>query len=299
MQPSTGGHQVRQYNVPAVEKAIAILDALAEAGRSLSTTEIHSLLDLPKATTFMILNVLERHDVVKKDRDGRYVIGLKLYQWGTSYIAEMDIAKTAHPYLVELSRQTGLTSHLGTLQEHSMMFVDKVEPESFIRFSTFPGMRQDIHVSSLGKAIAAHLPDEEQHGITENGSLAAYTPHSLTDSDSLKREFERIRLNGYAIEDEEGELGVRCVGAPVFGRDGQVVAAVSVTGVVSQIDRARFGTLGSQVRGIADMISSQLGFIQPAEGPTPCGESRPARSGDGEGHVDARVSATRAPAAGD
>lgn len=252
---------MRQYNVPAVEKTIAILEVLAETNEALSATELHSLLGIPKATTFMILNVLERYDVVKKSTDGRFTIGSKLYHWGTTYVEKLDITKVAHPYVGALAERTGLTAHLGILHDRTMMFIDKVEPESFIRFSTFPGMRSDIHVSSLGKAIAAYLPNDELTDIVGNHHLAIYTPHSIADVVQLREELGRIRQDGYAVEDEEGELGVRCIGAPVFDRDARVVAAVSVTGVISQIPQSEFPILGERVKRIADEISNQLGFI--------------------------------------
>jgi DNA-binding IclR family transcriptional regulator len=243
-----------------VEKAITILDHLAAQSDAATATEIHSVLRLPKATTFMILNVLERHGMVKKSRDGRYTIGLKLYQLGTTYIAKLDIVQVARPHLVTLVRKTALTAHLGAAHEGSMMFIDKVEPDSFIRFSTFPGMRSELHVSSLGKAIAAHLPDDERGALVGHVRLPVHTPRTLSTVEALVQELAGIRRRGYAVEDEEGELGVRCVGAPIFNRENRVVAAVSVTGIVGQIPTATYKTLGARVRIAADAISRELGF---------------------------------------
>lgn len=250
----------RQYSVPALEKAMAILEFLGSATGTHTATEIHSTLGLPKATVFMILNVLERHQMVKRSADNRYTIGLKVYELGTRYLARLDIVETARPHLDALVTQTRLTGHLGVLQGASLIYADKVESTGLIRFSTFAGMRADIHTSSLGKAIAAFLPEIAFEHLLSQMELGTYTPHTITDRDALRTECARIRGQGYAVENEEGELGVRCVGAPIFDDSGGVVAAISVTGVLSQIPLDRIEQLSIEVRAAADQVSRELGY---------------------------------------
>jgi DNA-binding IclR family transcriptional regulator len=250
---------VRQYNVPALDKAVAILELLARSETELTATEIHQELGIPKATAFMVLTVLERHQMVKKSDQHRYTIGIKLYELGITYVSKLDVVKVAQPFLEQLLSRTNLTAHLGAIFDHRVIFIDKIEPKSFIRFSTFPGMRSDIHMSSLGKAIAAHLTQPELDEIVTTIGLGTYTVNTITDRVAFEEELERIRQRGYAIENEEGELGIRCVGAPIFDNAGRVIAAVSVTGLVSQIREEDFPTLGQVVRESAESISSALG----------------------------------------
>ena len=250
----------RQYSVPALEKAMAILEFLGSAASTHTATEIHSTLGLPKATTFMILNVLERYQMVKRSADNRYTIGLKVYELGTRYLASLDIVETAHPHLEALVKQTQLTGHLGVLQGSSLIYADKVESTGMIRFSTFAGMRSDIHTSSLGKAIAAWLPETEFETLLSQMDLGIYTPNTITDRDALLAELDCIRRQGYAVENEEGELGVRCVGAPIRDGSGTVVSAISVTGVLSQIPLERIELLSMDVRAAADSVSRELGY---------------------------------------
>lgn len=255
------GVNVRQYNVPALDKAIAILDLLARSEDELTATEIHLAVGVPKATAFMILTVLERHQIVTKSESNRYTIGVRLYELGVSYVSKLDVVRTARPFLAQLLKRTNLTAHLGSVYNGRMIFLDRIEPQSFVRFTTSPGTRGDIHMSSLGKAIAAHLdPGELGQAIAQVG-LGAYTPNTITDPDAFAAELERIRAQGYAIEDEEGELGVRCVGAPIFDRHGAVVAAVSVTGLVVHIPEERFASLGEIVRETAEGISAAMGYV--------------------------------------
>lgn len=250
---------MRQYNVPALDKAIAILDLLAKSDEELTVTEIHQELGIPKATAFMLLNVLERHQMVTKSSQHRYTIGIKLYELGSTYVSKLDIVRIARPFLEQLLERTNLTVHLGAIYDHRVIFIDKIEPKSFVRFSTFPGMRSDIHTSSLGKAMAAHLTEPELDAIVAKIGLGAYTVHTITDRAAFDAELERIRQCGYAVENEEGELGIRCIGAPVFDNSGRVVAAVSVTGLVSQIPEEAFPTLGRTVRETAELVSAALG----------------------------------------
>ena len=255
-----GARPLRTYHVPALEKAIRILDLVAQSGRELAATEIATTLQIPRATTFIILTVLERYELLKKTDQGRYVIGVKLYKLGLSYIPELDIVKLARPHLERLMAETGFTSHLGILDDGRTLFVDKVEPNAFVRFSTFPGMRSDIHMSSLGKAIAAHLPPEQVTAIVTRVGLGAYTPKTITDTDRFAEELAHIRATGYAIEDEEGELNVRCVGAPIFGADGAVVAAISITALLSQLPESSFAATAAAVCAAACRVSKALGY---------------------------------------
>lgn len=250
----------RQYSVPALEKAMAILELLGRATGTHTATEIHTTLGLPKATTFMILNVLERYQMVKRSADNRYTIGLKVYELGTRYLSRLDIVETARPHLELLVKQTQLTGHLGVLQGTSLIYADKEESTGMIRFSTFAGLRSDIHTSSLGKAIAAWLPEVELETLVSQMDLGRYTPNTIIDKAEFVAELARIRAEGYAVENEEGELGVRCVGAPIRDGRGGVVAAISVTGVLSQIPLDRIESLSVDVRGAADGVSRELGY---------------------------------------
>lgn len=255
----------KQYSVPALEKAMAILDLLGGTTGTHTATEIHTTLGLPKASTFMILNVLERHQMVKRTAGNRYTIGLRAYELGTRYLAGLDIVEVARPHLEELVGRTRLTAHLGVLQGEHLIYADKAESSGMIRFSTFTGMRADIHTSSLGKAIAAHMPESDLRALLAGTELGAYTPNTITSLPDLMAELERIRSQGYAVENEEGELGVRCVGAPIRDDTGSVVAAISVTGVLSQIPLERIEPLGIEVIAAANGVSRELGFRDEAD----------------------------------
>lgn len=252
---------MKKYRVPALEKAIAILELIAESEERYTITEIHKQLDISKATVFTTLNVLEEHDIVKKDEQGKYGIGVKLYQLGMSYMSNIDMIDTARPFMDDLMQSTGMTVHLGVLDQNEVLYVDKVEPDSFIKFSTFPGMRSDVHINSLGKAICAYLSEAELEQLMTAQGLSRYTPNTITDPQAFKTSLQHIRQSGYAIENEEGEIGVCCIGAPIFDYNGErAIAAVSVAGHSSKLLPELFATIGETVKGTARAISKELGF---------------------------------------
>lgn len=254
---------MKKYSVPALEKAIAILELIATADKEYSITDIHKELDISKSTVFTTLNVLEAYDFVKKTDKGIYEIGFKLYQLGMMYISKIDIIKVARPHLEKLMRETGFTVHMGILDDGEILFVDKVEPDTFIKFSTFPGMRSAIHINGLGKAISAFLEDRKLEQIIASKGLGKYTPHTITDPLQFKESLKAVRENGYSIEDEEGEMGVRCIGAPLFNKDGKhVEAAISVTGITSELTYESFSKIGEVVASTARAISQELGLTE-------------------------------------
>lgn len=248
-----------RYRVPAVEKALAILDLLARNERALGISELHQALDIPKATVFMILNTLEAHQVVRKTESGHYTIGARLYELGNAFLTKLDMAKVAHPHAEALGARTGFTTHVAILDNDQVLFVDKVEPSSFVRFSTYPGLRQDIHICSLGKAIAAHLPEPELDGILRRRRMRACTPYTITTAREFKRNLQTVRDRGFAVEDQEGELNVRCVGAPIFDAAGGAAGAISVTGLATQLGPESDDEIGAIVRDTARRISLELG----------------------------------------
>jgi DNA-binding IclR family transcriptional regulator len=248
-----------RYRVPAVEKAITILAALARHKQGLGITELHTTLRLPKASVFMILMTLEQHRLIQKTGTGRYVVGVRLFELGSSFLEHLDIVEIARPHLVHLMGSTGLTTHLAILDDGEVLIVSKHEPNSFIRFSTFPGSRNPIHTSSLGKAMAAYLPEIEVERMLERQGMARYTPNTITSLDGFKQTLELVRQNGYSLEEEEEELNIGCIGAPIVGSEGSIAGAISITGLMSQLPASLIPTLAQEVRMCAANISIELG----------------------------------------
>lgn len=253
---------MRNYRVPSVEKAFAMLDQIGRAPQGMSLAEITEITGFPKTTVFMLATALERIAVLRQV-DGRYFLGGHLATLGGQALQRLDLRSVADPVMHRLCDQTGFTVHLGILEQCHVIFVGKVEHEGFIRFSTYVGLAQPFHVSSLGKAIAAFLPEDRLRALI-TCPLTRRTRYTITEPEAFLKAMEVVRRQGYAVEDEEDEEEVRCIGAPIFDHDGQVVGAVSITAVRTSLPVEGFSHTAQLVMQAAAEISRQLGALKQA-----------------------------------
>jgi IclR family acetate operon transcriptional repressor len=162
----------------------------------------------------------------------------------------------------DLQTESAETVNLGVPAPDAVIYIDVVERPHGLRMSTEVGRREPYHATALGKAIAAHWPEFETQleALLAHGPLAKKTPRTIVDPLTLRRELEATRARGYAIDDEESESGVRCVGAPVFDHRGAVIAAISLAGPASRLPASRIAALGPKVVAAARRISAGMGF---------------------------------------
>lgn len=248
-----------RQNMSMVRRAFRILDEISRAPSGLALVEIVAGTGFAKSTTFLTLAELHAVGAVRHEHD-RYFLGPHLATLGGQAIHRLDLRTIALPHMQRLVEATRFSSHLGIIDQCNVIFIGKVESENFIRFSTYIGMAQPFHLSSLGKAIAAFLPPEELDELLAH-PLVQRTPFTITDPKELRSRLEMVRQQGYAFEDEEDAEGVRCIGAPIFDAEGQVIAAVSVTAVRSSLPVEWFAKVGSLVVETAHAISHDLGHV--------------------------------------
>ncbi len=247
---------------PAVSRALTVLDLLARSRRGLSVSELSRMLELPKSSTHHILAALRGGGCVIRDHDHRYRFGFRLLSLARMALQNSLLREVARPILVSLVRATGLTVHMGVLDSAQAVIIEKVNSPGPVQVGTWVGRTLDIHSTSLGKALVAFLTDQEfdrevgAKGFIQHNQKTIYTRHRL------KREFLQIGELGYTVDDEEDEVGMRCVGAPIFDNAGRAVAAVSVAGTTIQIPTEKIAYLGQTVRQFAAGISSSLAARQ-------------------------------------
>ncbi len=161
-----------------------------------------------------------------------------------------------------LMQRTGLTVHLCVLDGDQAVCIEKVDPPGLIRIGTWVGMRSHTHSSGAGKALIAFLAqDELQRHIAAN-RLMRHNQNTIASINELKRELAFTREVGYTVDDEENQIGVRCVGAPIFGENQQVLASISVAGTTGQVPIDRIRALASMVKQTAGAISARLGHVK-------------------------------------
>lgn len=252
-----------RYRVRSVERALDVLEALAEAdAHGLRLAELARRLDTSKSTVLAALRTLTARGFVAELGEGRsrrYRLGLTLARLGDQVLGQIDLLEVALPSLRAMTEETGWTSRLGVLDEAFAVILGRVDGPGIIRFQSNLARRELPHCSAIGKALLSHLPEERVRAIVARTGLPSRTATTITDVDHLLRELAGVRTKEFAVDDEEDSEGVCCVGASVFDHRHACVAAISVTGLKQMLPVGGIDGMGEVVRRYAAQISASLG----------------------------------------
>ncbi|MCB0162738.1 MAG: IclR family transcriptional regulator [Anaerolineae bacterium] len=252
----------RKYIVPAVERAILILQLLDQAPEGLTISQITQEMSIAKSTVFTILTTLNLYGLVEREEEsGRYQLGMGLFTLGSSVIERLDVRSRAYPLLKSLAQQTRLTTHLGILDEGEVVYIEKIEGQGPIKISSAIGRRMGVHCTALGKAILAHVPEEKFLTLFTDYTLLQRTPNTITSVQLLQVDLTKTKERGYSFDDEENELGIRCLGAPIFNHRGEVIHAVSISGPRDRVSLDTIEPLAEKLKQAAQEISQAIGFV--------------------------------------
>ena len=251
--------------VQTIERTALILEILGQASDGMSLGGLSEKVELPKGTTHRLLASLAYFGFIRQDRVSKhYHLGFKLVELGNQLLSHIDLRKEAHPYLVELSDEVQEIVHLVVLDQDKALYIDKVDFYSRrggLQMVSRLGAKISLHCSAVGKAMLAFMDKSDAERIIQNIHFNRLTDNTITDPHELKKHLEKIRAEGYAIDNEENEKGVRCVGAPIFNETGEVVAAMSVSGPTTRMTFRKIDSiLKSRVTETAMRISRKLGF---------------------------------------
>ncbi len=241
----------------AVDRALTILEELATADQPMTLTKVAHQAGIPIATCAAMLKTLEHRGYAAREIVGRshfWRATTKLSGLAAAIMRKTDLAEIAQPYLRRLVEQEGFAAHIGVLQGPSVVYAAKAAARGMVQFNTYRGKTAPFHLTALGRAIAAHLPDAELEPLLVD--LKSGTgPHAQPlDSTAMRRLLAATRSQGYAIEDEEEDLGIGCLAAPLFGARGEVLASIGVTGIA---DHFR----GRKVRTVRELVCEQARLL--------------------------------------
>lgn len=245
-------------SVPALDNALRVLELLANSKTGLSLSELTRRLEIPKSSTHCLLVTLERRGYLHRNDRNRYLFGLKLFSLANTALRGLELRETAAPFLRALAARTGLTVHLAMLEQHEAVLVEKVEPAGVFKLATWLGKRMDVHCTALGKALIAYLPEEELEAMVAERGLPRHNENTICSLRRLRENLARARSQGYVIDDEEDEIGTRCIGVPVFGPGGVVKASISVSGTTSEITNDNLTFVAERLVETAAAISGVL-----------------------------------------
>jgi DNA-binding IclR family transcriptional regulator len=249
-----------RYTVDAAAKALELLNAFSFRERRLSLSDLCARTGIPRATTFRLLSTLEQSGFVAKV-GVEYQLGIRCFVLGHVAAADLDLREKAHPHLVALRDVTRETTHVAILHNWQVVYLERVpspQPVGFMRSRA--GASSPAYCTALGKAILAFRPEEEVTAWAANERFVAHTRTTITSAKRLVKELRLTRERGFAVDEQEGEVGVRCVAAPIRNHRGDVVAAVSVAGPDTRMPANFTGsTMAAQVCATARAISLALG----------------------------------------
>jgi IclR family acetate operon transcriptional repressor len=248
-----------KYAVPAVEQMLDIVEHLAQNHRGYGITELARALGISTNGVFRILKCLAERGYAEADPAGGYRLGTKFFTLGMQLQARFDLRRRARPHLERLCEDSGETVQLYGLQDDHALVLDCVTPAVSSFIQVLPGSRMEIHASAFSKAVLAFLPEDEARRRLPR-KLAALTPHTVTDREKLFEELVRIRASGLAYDREGYMLGIFCIGAPVFNVNGEPVAGLGVTGLVSVSHPEKQAELEQAILACAESISRDIGY---------------------------------------
>jgi DNA-binding IclR family transcriptional regulator len=246
------------YTVAAVARALDVLCAFERPPHEFGPSELARQLGMTKNHVFRVLKTLEAHGFVRRAED-RYCVGMRALQIGQLALKQIDLVRVGRPIVQTLHERTGETVHLAVLDNLEAVCVDRIESVHPVRLSAEVGRRFPMHAGACPKVLLAFLPEPDREVVLERG-LPAFTRYTVTDRDELEHELEEIRRDGYAVADQDLDIGAAAVAAPIRDYTGQVVGAISVAGPLSRVKTTLRTELRRQVVAAADQISVGLGF---------------------------------------
>ena len=224
----------------SVDKSMRLIEILLEARRSLTLKEIAEKSGCPKSTVYGLLFTMLQHDVIRQDPDGRYGLGIRLYECGAAVSESWDISARIHPSLEKLAQQTGAGAFATYFDGRNVISFDRCIGSGGLQVIPEVGMRMSLHATAQGKLFLSMLPRSKVLSVLREDGMTQFTPHTITDPESLLSELDSIRVQGYAIEHGEFRRGLMGAAAPIREHDGKIKYALGIVGLFRSVASADF-----------------------------------------------------------
>lgn len=251
-----------EYIIQAVSHALDLLEQFHDEVDELGVTELSKRLKLHKNNVFRLLATLESRGYIEQNRvTENYRLGLKTLELGQTFIKQMGLLRQSRPVLEDLVKECNETAYVAILKDFYIIYLDVVETDLTVRVVPRVGSRLPAYCTAAGKVQIAYMTDEELENYLPTKELKRYTPSTITDREELKKHLRDIVETGYAIDNEELDIGVRCVGAPIRDYTRRIIGAVSLSGPTMRFTDERLEKeLIPLVQRASEEISSKLGF---------------------------------------
>lgn len=247
--------------VQTLERSLDILEVLAHTEEPLGVTEIGNRISLHKSTVHRILQTLCYRGYVEKEKDNeRYKLGIKIVELGIRFFNDLEIRKVAGPVLEDLAKQLDEVVHLVLHDDGEVVYIDKRESSHVVSMRSKVGRRAPMHCTAVGKALLSTMSDEEVLHILDSKGMPRYTPNTITEAEALMTDLNGIRESKISVEREENEIGIICLGTPVFDYSGRAIGAISVSGPAARMREKGIERIGEELKRSGEIISANMGF---------------------------------------
>jgi IclR family acetate operon transcriptional repressor len=253
----------RAGGVQSLERALTLMSALAREDRA-TLSELALRTGMPPSSAHRLLSTLAQSRYVAFDEaTNEWSVGVEAFRTGSAFLRRMRVVDAAREVMRQLVDQTGETANVGVPDGGEVVFVSQIETSHPIRAFFGPGARSPMHASGIGKALLAAMPRAEAERRLQKTGLPEFTPKTLAAPRALFEDLERIRERGWALDDEERNLGMRCVAAAIHNAHGEAVAGISVSGPAARMPLDAVGEFGPVVRRAAAAVTETIGGVAP------------------------------------
>ena len=248
------------------DKLLMVLETLCKEG-DVGVTDLSAELGLGKSSIHRLLSILRDRGYVEKNaNNGKYSATLKVFEIGAMVRGRIRLTHVARPYMEALGKQFHETINLAFFEEGEVVYIDKVESAETLRMDLAVGRRVPAYCTALGKVFLANLPQNELAGYLRNRRFRAFTDRTITAARQLKIHLDKVRKDGFAVDDGELDEGIRCIAAPIRNESGEVNAAISIAGPSIRMTRKRLNFVRGPIVEMTTDISRRLGYLPRGEG---------------------------------
>lgn len=258
---ANGGDRKGGDQVQSLIRALTLLNRLAEAREDgITLTDLAQQVGLASSTAHRLLATLEQERYVRFDQETRFwSVGVQAFVTGCAFMKTRNLVSLARPHMRSLMEDSGETVNLATEDEGQAVYLAQVECRQMMRAFARPGSRVPLHCSAVGKALLSAVAEKQLAKILHRHGMPRLTVKTIIAPARLRADLDRARAAGYAVDDEEHAVGLRCIAAPIFDETGEAIAAVSASGPMARIGDERIARLGASVLNTARRISAQMG----------------------------------------
>ncbi len=248
-----------EIKVKSLKKALDILDCFTARTPELGITEISTQLNLYKSNVHNIIQTFEQCGYIEKNPDNnKYRLGMKILELSYIINTSLGIHKIVHPYMSSLSNELNEVIYFAIPKDNHILYLEGTYPSSSYSARSMIGETAEMYCTSLGKAILAFLPHQQQAEAISAQSMTAFTPNTISDPQKLMEELALVREQGYSVDNMEHEIGIRCVGVPVYRRDGNLLGAISISGPSPRITDDKIEVYARKLKECSAEISNWL-----------------------------------------